>query len=132
MIINIATLIEPKEEDKGIEELRILRIGEQELQVFDSWGSMYPLHFGKKYKVELIPVQLDYEEPEIQSVDYNVAKQIRNTFFYDLFGRVENGIFIVGNFKFEWDEFENNPTYENKFVKLHVTRIIVDFLEELD
>ena len=93
---------------------------------------MYPLHFGKKYKVELVLVQLDYEEPEIQSFDHNEAKQIRNTFFYDLYGRVENGIFIVGNFRFEWEEFEDNPLYENKFVKLHVTRIIVDFLEELD
>ncbi len=132
MIVNIATLIEPKEEDKGIEELCILEINNQRLQVFDSWGNMHPLYFGKKYKVELILVQLDYEEPEIQNFDHNEAKQIGSTFFYDLYGRVENGIFIVGNFKFEWEDFEEDPMYENKFVKLHVDRIIVDFLEELD
>ena len=132
MIENIITLIEPKEEDKCIEELRILDIQGQRLEAFDSWGNMYPLYFGKKYKVELIPVQLDYEEPEIQNFDHNEAKQIGSTFFYDLYGRVENGIFIVGNFRFEWEEFAEDPMYENKFVKLHVTRVIVDFLEELD
>ena len=36
MIVNIATLIESKQEDKGIEELCILEINNQRLQVFDS------------------------------------------------------------------------------------------------
>ena len=77
-------------------------------------------------------MQLDYEEPEIQTYNRNMAERINDTFFHNLYGRVENGIFIVGNFKFEWEDFEEDPMYENKFVKLHVTRVIVDFLEELD
>jgi len=43
---------------------------------------------------------------------------------------VKNNIFYVGDFKFDFEEFNDYGQFEDKYIKFIADRINVEFLEE--
>lgn len=117
--------------DDCIEESRWLKKGDLIIEFFDHTGQLYPLKVGNKYKVDLELSQLDFEEPKIIYNTEGKIEQINETFAHYLYGYVENNIFHVGEFKFNFSEYNDYAQYEGKYLKFKADRINVDFLKEL-
>jgi len=62
---------------------------------------------------------------------YGRTEQIDETFAHYLYGYVENNIFYVGDFKFDFSRYNDYEQYENKFLKFKADRIYVEFIEEI-
>jgi hypothetical protein len=117
--------------DDCIEESRWIRKGNLLLEAFDLTGSLWPLVPGKYYRVDLDLGQLDFDEPVIINKTDGNAEQIDETFAYYLYGYVKNNTFHVGDFKFDFSEYNDYDQFEGKYLKFKSDRIYVELLEEL-
>jgi len=117
--------------DENIEESRWIKKGNMEIECFDYRGELWPLFEGKKYRVIFELQQLDYVEPEIIRKIETRFENIDNTFAYYLYGYVADNILHVGNFRFNFEEFNDYEQYDDKYIKFLSDRINVTFLKEL-
>lgn len=117
--------------DINIEESCLVRKGNMIIRCFDYLGKLWPLYVGKKYLVDLELEQLDYTTPEIIHKTDAKIEQVNRTFAHYLYGYVKNNVFTVGDFKFDFEEFNDSYQYEDKYIKFLADRINVTFLKEL-
>ncbi len=125
---NYVTLIDL---DESIEESRFIQKSNIVIETFDHTGKIYPLHINGHYLVDLELRQFDFAEPEIISCAQNKVEQIGESFAHYLYGYVENNIFHVGGFLFDFSEYNDYDQYEGKYLKFKADRINVEFLKEL-
>jgi len=105
--------------------------GDITIEAFDYMGSLWPLHPGRKYLVDLDLQQLDFDDPEIIDKTNGAAEKIGVTFAYYLYGHVNNNIFHVGDFEFDFSRYNDYDQYEGKYLKFKADRVNVEFLKEL-
>jgi hypothetical protein len=117
--------------DQSFEESRFIKRGNTVIEAFDYMGKLWPLYEGKTYQVELELEQLDPQEPEIIHKTEPKLQKIDDTYEYHLYGYVEENIFYVGEFKFDFKEYNDYGKYNNKYIKFIVDRINVEFLQEV-
>lgn len=117
--------------DESIEESRFVKKGDIVVETFDHTGKIYPLHINSHYMVDLELRQFDFEEPEIIHVIQGKVEQIDETFAHYLYGYVKNNIFYVGEFQFDFTEYNDYDQYEGKYLKFKTDRVNVEFLKEL-
>ena len=116
--------------DDYIEESRWIKKGDLIIEAFDSIGSLWPLFIGHHYIAELCLDQLEVDEPVVINETKGHAEQIDETFAHYLYGYVANNVLHVGDFKFDFSEYNVYDQYENKFIKFKADRINVEFLED--
>ena len=116
--------------DDCIEESRWIAKGDITIEAFDYIGRLWPLYPGRHYRVDLALQQLDFEEPVVINETKGHAEQIDETFAHYLYGYVANNVLHVGDFKFDFSEYNVYDQYENKFIKFKADRINVEFLED--
>lgn len=113
------------------EESRWIRKGDITIEAFDYMGSLWPLHPGRNYLVDLNLQQLDFDEPIVISKINEMVEKIGVTFGYYLYGHVKNNMFYVGEFQFDFSRYNDYDQYQGKYLKFKADRINVEFLKEL-
>ena len=117
--------------DESIEESRFINKGNISIETFDHTGKIYPLHINGCYVVDLELSQFDFEEPDIIHMTQGKVEQIDDTFAHYLYGYVKNNIFHVGDFQFDFSEYNDFNQYEGKYLKFKADRVNIEFLKEL-